>query len=182
MKKRPFLLLEVLIAFAIVAICILPLLAPHLWIIQGEKAFLAEIQADRVAGNLFGELIQKLHENEIPFELLLDNRRNEINAKLNIPYKVSWSSQIERDKKGQTDNQHFYLLRLSLLMEPLDLRKELKFDHLIFVERNLAFGEEGSAEIKEFIPSNNELPVGFDRQFPNFENLDDIMEKYRGGQ
>lgn len=68
LKKKTFLLLEVLICLAIVSLTIFPLLAPSLMIAQNERAFSDELKRARAASALFGEITVKLYRHEIPFE------------------------------------------------------------------------------------------------------------------
>jgi len=74
-KLRHMLLLEVLIALSIVLLCILPLLQPHVVMIQSEKDFIREVQLDRVVNQLFADLlINSFYNQRITWEEITSNR------------------------------------------------------------------------------------------------------------
>lgn len=59
------LLLEVLIAFALVALCILPIIAPQLAIVKEQKAFVRYMEIDHASHKLFVDVLEKLYTNRI---------------------------------------------------------------------------------------------------------------------
>jgi hypothetical protein len=63
MKKRSFLLFELLISLALISLCLFPLIQPHAAMRKKEKCYLEEIQLERIAQNAFCILKQKLYEN-----------------------------------------------------------------------------------------------------------------------
>jgi hypothetical protein len=68
MKKRPFLLLEILIAFFLVAICAVPLVRQPLKLYRSEMSQLERMEKERLADWTFIEIKEKLLKNEIPWE------------------------------------------------------------------------------------------------------------------
>lgn len=66
--RRPVVLLEVLIAFALIALCILPLIYPHVFILRSEKKFISTVELDHVVNLLFADRLQKLYQNEISWQ------------------------------------------------------------------------------------------------------------------
>ena len=64
-NKHYFLLLEVIIAFALVAMCTLPLVYPLVSVVKVQKNFLNRIELDLAVSNMYGELLIKLYQNEI---------------------------------------------------------------------------------------------------------------------
>jgi hypothetical protein len=64
-RRRHILLLEVLIAFALVALCVLPLIFPHVFILRSEKKFNATVELDHTVNVLYADILQKLYQNEI---------------------------------------------------------------------------------------------------------------------
>lgn len=71
-RRSPFLLLEVMIAFGILALSAIPLVYPHLMILKEERALIHELEMDFAAQNLIGDLLVELHENRVPFRLIED--------------------------------------------------------------------------------------------------------------
>lgn len=65
-RKRSFLLIEVLLAIAVIGLCVYPLLAPHVMIAKAEMASFQQRNLERAADQAFIELVQGLHENMIP--------------------------------------------------------------------------------------------------------------------
>lgn len=68
MKKRNFVLLEVLIAFLLVAICLLPLVKQPLKLYKSELEQLEKLELERMADWTFTEVKEILLKNEIPWE------------------------------------------------------------------------------------------------------------------
>lgn len=68
MKKRPFLLLEILIAFTLVTICAIPLVKQPLKLYKGEIEYLKKMEQERLADWTFTEIEELLLKNAIPWE------------------------------------------------------------------------------------------------------------------
>ncbi len=68
MKKRTFLLLEILIALFLVSLCILPLVQYPLRMLKIEREKLEEMEKERMADWTFSEVKELLLKNEIPWE------------------------------------------------------------------------------------------------------------------
>lgn len=66
-SKKPFLLLEVMIAIALITLCILPMLSPFVRIYQAERNSTREIHATLVLSQLHVSFIERLHKIEIPW-------------------------------------------------------------------------------------------------------------------
>lgn len=70
MKKRPFLLIEVLIAFLLVTICSVPLVKQPLKLYKDEMEYLEKMERERLADWSFTEIKEILIRNDIPWEKL----------------------------------------------------------------------------------------------------------------
>jgi hypothetical protein len=68
MKKKSFILFEVLIAFVIVLLCAVPLVKQPLKLYRSELIFLEQMERERLADWTFTEIKEKLLKNEIPWE------------------------------------------------------------------------------------------------------------------
>ena len=66
--RRPIVLLEVLIAFALVVLCVLPLIYPHVFILRSEKKFISTVELDHWVNLLFADRLQMLYQNEIAWQ------------------------------------------------------------------------------------------------------------------
>lgn len=93
--KRAFLLLEVLIAFALVTLCAIPLIYPHAAIYRTQKEFVNKIELDHEVNLIYVNLLEKLHRNEIPLE---DIRHETL---FTLPQTI----------KGYTGTYHFETIR-----------------------------------------------------------------------
>jgi len=69
-SKRPFMLLEVMVAFTLVLLCVVPLLRTHLMMFHEERRLVKEMEAQQLAGVIFSEVIPLLYENQIPWEVI----------------------------------------------------------------------------------------------------------------
>lgn len=67
MKKRTFLLLEILIAFFLVSLCIVPLVKQPLQLYRSELERLEGMEMERLADWTFSEVKEMLLKNEIPW-------------------------------------------------------------------------------------------------------------------
>jgi hypothetical protein len=65
-RRRAFMLLEVLLAIAILGMCAYPLLAPHIKIAQFEIESLEMRMLERYADQTFIEIVESLYENKMP--------------------------------------------------------------------------------------------------------------------
>lgn len=80
LQRRSVVLLEVLIAFALVALCVLPLIYPHVFILKSEKAFVDIIQLDHSVNLLFANRLEKLYQNKIPWNDIEDKKEIPIDS------------------------------------------------------------------------------------------------------
>src|SRR5690349_12587266 len=80
--KRPVVLLEVLIAFALVVLCALPLIYPHVFILKSEKAFVASIELDHAVNLLFANCLEKLYQNQIAWHQIESGKETTIESSL----------------------------------------------------------------------------------------------------
>ena len=83
MKKRTFLLLEILIAFVLVAICLIPLVKQPLKLYRSEMKYLERMELERLADWTFTEIKELLLKNEIPWEKL--PQRGELTGDFPLP-------------------------------------------------------------------------------------------------
>lgn len=60
-------LLEVLIAFVLIALCVLPLIYPHIAIYKQQLEFSRKLELDHLVNLLYGRVLEKLYMNTIPW-------------------------------------------------------------------------------------------------------------------
>lgn len=68
--KRPFTLMEVMIAFVLILFCLVPLIYPNLAIYKEQLKSNQKIELDHAVTLLFGNLQELMHKRMIPYELI----------------------------------------------------------------------------------------------------------------
>jgi len=135
MKSRKlghFLLLEVLIAFALVVMAVLPLIYPHIYIYQQQRAFINKIDLDIAVNQIYVNLAEKLHRNEIPWGDIEHKRVAAIDTKLlegtafekSFPFEGTYQFEIARRKKNP--QYALNLVKLTIDFKPKSLSKSSK--------------------------------------------------------
>ena len=139
--KRHMLLLEVLIALVLVALCAFPLLAPHFMMINQEKLLLQEIEADRMANVIFVNLVEKMHNGSISWEEISGNGSGEVdgdllegvNAPKQWPYVMTYRFETPQVKPSQSDPR-YGLFPVWIEMKPKK-GEDIRFFYEVFVEK-----------------------------------------------
>ncbi|NGX57618.1 MAG: hypothetical protein K940chlam3_00511 [Chlamydiae bacterium] len=139
--KRHILLLEVLIALALVALCAFPLLAPQLMMIRSERLFLDEIESDRIANIIFVNIAQQMYQNRITWEQLQNREAVPVGQDLlkgvtltkNWPYEMTYRFGKPQTKPSGKPPQ-FALFPVWITMTPKE-GKPLNFFYELFVEK-----------------------------------------------
>jgi hypothetical protein len=73
-KKRHMMLLEILIAMALMILCALPLIAPHVAIIKDQRAFITTVELDHAVNLMYVEILERLHKGEIRWKEIEDGK------------------------------------------------------------------------------------------------------------
>ena len=87
MKRRPYLLLELLIAFSIVTLRAIPLVRTPVNVLETEILSLEKMELQRSAELAFGLIEEKLYKNEIPWKtIIVQSKQDEpyLQDKINI--------------------------------------------------------------------------------------------------
>ena len=137
---RPFLLLEVVIAIALIPLCTIPLITPFLWMVQEESTLTQKMEMQRQEALVFCQLIESLYRNEYSWnqiqsnELLGINTSNTLGIPENWPYTASFrSKQRERTKK-----ETIKLLDIAIEIQPVKEKKpsqEVDYRYVLSVEK-----------------------------------------------
>jgi hypothetical protein len=101
-KKASFLLIEVLIAVAIIGLCVYPLLAPHIAMAQAEIRTLERSKLERLADQTYVEIVEGLFEG-----YLIHGRERQ---------PVTWKD-FTKEVKGQKLNPVMLAITSSLSVE-----------------------------------------------------------------
>jgi hypothetical protein len=160
--RRPVALLEVMIAFALVVLCAIPLIYPHVFILRAEKQFVAESALDHQVNLQYADVMQKLYQNLIPIEEILEGKefplplgvRTEDGTPLS--FNGSYHFEVVKKKESSEKKHNAYLLRLVFQFTP-DMgvfveksSKPITFEYLVPLEKGkAAAAEDENTEAEE---------------------------------
>lgn len=144
LRKRPMLLLEALIAFAIVVLCALPLLAPHFEMLRAQTNYRNELALDHAVNLFYGQIIQQLYLNQLPWEEL-QSRPHEISLKMlqeaginpqAFPYKGTYIFIPQKNKPKQAGPLSAWLFNLDLTFTAPKTAPKI-YHYEVFIVRKL---------------------------------------------
>lgn len=149
-NKRPFLLLEVLIALFIVVVCISPLLTSQVFMYKVERQFLHKLELDRVANIVFTDILKNLYEkNEIFWSDIQDNKKFTYDPQRNpkngipshFPYHITYSVGMTKYRKPKDKPTNFLVL-LTITITPSDKSQNPNIYHYkVFISKQTKEGE-----------------------------------------
>jgi hypothetical protein len=162
-EKRHYLLLEVLIAFTIVTLCALPLIAPHSWMIKEESELLQDIEKDRYVNLIYSHIVEQMYANTIQWQTLanlgvptkIDTSQIE-GIPSNWPYKAFLTTKVALNKKGQDESQHFYYFSLIISLLHGEEPASQHYTYTVFVERKIKIGQDRPLDINVDSPEEEE--------------------------
>ena len=144
LKKRPMFLLEAMIAFAIVVLCALPLLAPHFAMLRAQQTYRDQLNLDHAVNLFYGQLMQQLYLNQIPWEDL-QKKPHEVSQKMLMeagitpaafPYKGTYMFTSVRNKPSKPGPLSAYLYDLEFtFLHPKMPPRTYHYD--VFIVRKL---------------------------------------------
>lgn len=149
-KIRPVALLEVLISFALIVLCVLPLISPHLYILKSERQFIHLVELDHSVNLLFANRLERLYQNKIPWEDIKSGREipiddflfEEAGVKGKLPFKGSYRFIEEKHKQSPEGTEKaVYLFKLIFsFVKPTkekdpEKEKRLEYTYLLAIER-----------------------------------------------
>lgn len=150
-NKRPFILLEVLIALFIVVVCAAPLLSSQVFMYKAEKRFLQKLEAERIVKIVFADVVMDLYEkNGISWRdiqnstlFLYDpNKHPQNGLPKHLPYKISYSMKAGlRKPKGDQRPINFMVLLAITLVPINDPEAKMNYEYKLFISRNIPEGQ-----------------------------------------
>lgn len=143
-KKRPYLLLEILIAFSLVVLCALPFLSAHLFVKVSQDELLQATEMDRYVSLFATEVYTDLLGHEHKWNALQQVKEVQPRFTVNSYSPLSLKGKISiRENKNSTENKKFYA-DLKIEVASKDTRKKTKtFTYSFFIEKrgNSTHGE-----------------------------------------
>jgi hypothetical protein len=73
LQKRPIILLEIMIAMAMIVLCILPLLAPRSAMLQEQRKFIDAMELDHAVSLFYVDILERLYRNQIAWNDIQDH-------------------------------------------------------------------------------------------------------------
>lgn len=64
-RRSAFLMLEVMIAFLLMALCLVPLLEPHYTMLQSDLTILEESKIERIVQKLYADFLIKIYNGDV---------------------------------------------------------------------------------------------------------------------
>lgn len=156
-RKRPYLLLEVLIAFSILLICLVPLIKSPMRLLKLQISSAEKSELSRLELLSFAEVKKALYKNEIPWEVLSQKKEKPL-----VPYPELDNKEVlvygmpSRDRTEKQEPRKFHrrvyfwklnegigkeeeellLVNVRFMFEPLKGTKTRHtFDHQVFVKK-----------------------------------------------
>ncbi len=167
-SKRHYLLLEVMIALAIIVMCVLPLMYPHVSMLQAQKRFIKKIELDHVVSLLYAKMYEQLQRNEIPWSKIEEKGLNdidqqqlkELNHNKPLPYTGTYKF-AEKHKSNPENPLSTSLVTLTFYFTPKDLPKkqDVEFPELLTYEYKIFVAHLAkNSTVQETQPSEEPAP------------------------
>lgn len=181
--KRHAILLEVLIAFALVALCALPLVYSHAYILRAEQEFIQKIKLDHVVNLLYADFYERLQTNEFPWDAFINKHPlpidpvllKQLNGDQAFPYEGMYYFEIMKHKpKGKDEPFTLNLLKLHFSFISKSVLKTYEYEYLIFAARRLG-GEEPPSPPQATPPGPKDPSAGSfsNKNFPTPTPIED---------
>ncbi len=146
--KRPFLLLEVLIAIALVALCAYPLISPHYRLAGEKQSAIRRLQLERGADEAFCEVQERLYKGEVSWDAIIKPTKAKPRAILSLtPLTISVSEKEEtytatavlttKEKHAKGKRKYFRLFDIAIALRG---NTDLTYHYSLYAER---LGPEG---------------------------------------
>lgn len=144
LNKKHFTLLEVLIAFALIVLCVLPIISPHVAIYKAQRSFVKKIELDHVVNLLYANIYEDIQKNKIPWEKLEDKTifpisselLTNLNNKKPLPYVGTYQFEKQDSKPNPPGPLSVYVFKLLFKFQH-PKEKPLEYEYKIFMVRNL---------------------------------------------
>ncbi|MCE5317385.1 MAG: type II secretion system protein [Parachlamydia sp.] len=151
--QRPMMLLEAMIAFALVVLCTIPLISPHTAMLKAQRQFIRKIDLDHAVNLLYAFVLEQLYMNTIGWNELTHRTFPIYKEDLQrlgsgnvLGYEGSYQFHEVKHKPNDENAPYFlYLLTLTFNLVPSELslatdevkkNNTLKYSYEVFVVRD----------------------------------------------
>lgn len=126
------LLLEVMIAIALVTLCLLPLITPHLAMFKEQSKFNTAMQLDHVVHLLYVDMLEQMYLGKISWKQVQekrpvpidDNTWSRIGQTSKFPFEGHYLFGEIKHKEGKDTEWGVYLLTLTFVLSPKNAKEE----------------------------------------------------------
>lgn len=136
LRKRHLTLLEVLICFTMIILCVAPLLGPHVSYYQTQRQLVKQVEMNLAIANWYASFYEELLKGQRNWDSLVLDTPQEITL---IDEKIVYLLTKKKDKIGANKEMHFFEMRF--------LRGEHSYTYYFVVQR-----EKNEDQTKETIP------------------------------
>lgn len=146
-KKRHVALLEVLIAFALIVLCLLPIIYPQVAVVRAESKFIDTVELDHCVHLLFAQTLEKLYLNEIDWaeiengkEIPIDHHQLEqVGCNHDLQYSGNVKFQLNKKKPpGEAEKSvYLYTLIFTFNDQGKGSSKPLIYEYHLTIERRI---------------------------------------------
>ena len=116
MKRRPYLLLEVVIALSLIALCAIPLLRPLFAASGREAAHVRALDNQLRAEQAFTEVRDLLYDNAIPWNALAKNRPS-ISTLNDCSFTISEKTKFRKRTNTGKEGATYRLLEITIHLD-----------------------------------------------------------------
>lgn len=146
-------MLEAMIAFALVVLCAIPLIAPHTAMLKAQRQFIRKIDLDHAVNLLYASVLEQLYMNTIgwnellhrPFPILKEDLQR-LGLSAALGYEGSYQFHVKEQKpKDENAPYKLYLFTLTFQLIPDEFSKKaddikekntLRYTYEVFVVRD----------------------------------------------
>ncbi|NGX48706.1 MAG: hypothetical protein K940chlam5_00296 [Candidatus Anoxychlamydiales bacterium] len=138
-NKRSFLLIEVIIAFALVTLLIVPLIRNPIYFFRSQIKSLEKLECERIADLTFLDLKLEIYSDQNKFTKNLARSKKATPYEILDPYelvtfnnkKIARSYKIySKNKEKETkDNEKYKLLTIRIFLRPTDQKRKYEYEY-----------------------------------------------------
>ncbi|NGX52273.1 MAG: hypothetical protein KR126chlam5_00569 [Candidatus Anoxychlamydiales bacterium] len=138
-NKRSFLLIEVIIAFALITLLIVPLIRNPIYFFKSQIKSLEKLECERIADLTFLDLKLEIYNDKSKYTKNLARSKKDTPYETLDPYelvtfnkkKIARSYKIySKNKEKETkDNEKYKLLTIRIFLRPTDQKMEYEYEY-----------------------------------------------------
>ncbi|HEU64027.1 MAG: hypothetical protein KR126chlam4_00031 [Candidatus Anoxychlamydiales bacterium] len=138
-NKRSFLLIEVIIAFALVTLLIVPLIRNPIYFFRSQIKSLEKLECERIADLTFLDLKLEIYKDKNKFTKNLAHNKKATPYETLKPYKLvtfnnkeiarSYKIYSKNKEKETKDNEKYKLLTIRIFLRPIDQKRKYEYEY-----------------------------------------------------